>query len=906
MDKEDLHLSEPWTGEVQTLISRLSVDIAGGLSPAEVEKKRQKYGPNQTRKKEQRSAWTILLEQFKSLIVVLLLIAGVVAFAAGEQIEAAAILAVILINAGIGFFVEIQAVRSMEALRELGKVEATVRRGGEIKKIPAEELVVGDVVIFEAGDVVSADLRLLEANNLQADESVLTGESVPVEKTETSLKKEASLAERVNMLFKGTAITRGSGEAVVVATGPDTELGQISSLVESAEEEVTPLEERLEQLGHKLIWLTLFVALLVTVSGVLVGKEFILMVETGIALAVAAIPEGLPIVATIALARGMLRMARRHALIRRLSAVETLGSTGIICTDKTGTLTENRLTVTRFILPETEVEVTGKGLSTEGDFKVGDEQFLPGENNALTEALKTGILCNNASLPDNDEPVGEPLEVALLVAGRKAEMPREELLEEYPEIDEYAFNSDQKMMGTVHELNEGGYRLAVKGAPESVLKNSEYHASSNGKEQPLSNVEKEKWLEKSRSLAEEGLRVLALATRVSGTDFEDPYEELVFQGLVAFLDPPRKEMRAVLDRCQGAGLRTIMVTGDHPVTARRIGEEVGLVEKENAPVKEGRVLENPEELTPDQRGELLGINIFARVSPAQKLNLIDLHQGSGSVVAMTGDGVNDAPALKKADIGVAMGQRGTQVAQDAADMVLTDDAFSTIVAAIEQGRTIFNNIRSFVLYLLSCNISEILAVGLASVANIPLPILPLQILFLNLVTDVFPALALGMGESEEEIMHQPPRDPKSSIVGFKHWFSIGGYGAILTATVLGTLALALAAGYPAQVDGEPGPAITISFYTLALTQLWHVFNMRNQGTSLFQNNVVTNPYVWGALVLCVGLLTAVAVIPPLASVLSIVNPGFKGWILVAGMSLVPVVIGQFLKFLPVNIFPVGN
>lgn len=901
-----MDMDKPWTKSISELLSSLSVDLETGLSAEQVGTNREKYGPNRTRKTEQRSLWTILLDQFKSLIVILLLAAAVVAFLAGEQLEAGAILAVILINSLIGFFVEVKAVRSMESLRQLGEVKTVVRRAGEVKELPAEELVVGDVVLVEAGDVISADLRLLEANNLQADESVLTGESVPAAKSEGQLVEETPLAERENMLFKGTAVTRGSGEAVVVATGEATELGQISSLVDEAEEEVTPLEERLEQLGQKLIWLTLMVAVLVTISGVLVGKELVLMVETGIALAVAAIPEGLPIVATIALARGMLRMARRNALIRRLSAVETLGSTGIICTDKTGTLTENRLTVTRLVLPGEAVEVTGEGLQTEGEFLVSNQSIDPAENEPLREMLETGMFCNNAALSESEEAVGEPLEVALLVAGRKSGMKRETLLEAAPEVEEFAFDSDRKMMATLHEQDET-YRLAVKGAPESVLDCCEYQRTGDNEREKLDLSRADKWLERSRKLAEQGLRVLALATRETNSEIDEPYEELVFQGLVGFLDPPRKEMRSVLDRCQSAGLRTIMVTGDHPVTARRIGEEVGLVEEQAAPVDEGKVLKAPAELSDREKRDLTRVDIFARVSPAQKLNLIDLHQGNGSIVAMTGDGVNDAPALKKADIGIAMGQRGTQVAQDAADMVLTDDAFSSIVTAIEQGRTIFNNIRSFVLYLLSCNISEILAVGLASMANFPLPILPLQILFLNLVTDVFPALALGMGESEEEIMQKPPRDPESPIIGRDHWMSIGGYGLIITATVLGALGLALAAGYPARLaDGTAGPAITISFYTLALAQLWHVFNMRNFDSPVFRNNVVTNPYVWGALVLCVGLLALVAFVPPLPQVLSITRPDLNGWLLIGGMSLVPLVVGQLLKLLPVNLLPVGD
>ncbi|HEX3035811.1 MAG TPA: cation-transporting P-type ATPase, partial [Thermodesulfobacteriota bacterium] len=817
-------------------------------------------------------------------------------FVFGELVEGVAIIAVILINALIGFFTELRAVRSMEALRRLGSMNAKVRRDGRILEIPSQELVPGDIVIIEGGDVVTADLRLVETSKLQADESSLTGESFPVSKQIESLNGEVPLAERSNMLFRGTAVTRGSGEGVVVATGMSTELGQISSLVEEAQEEKTPLEKRLDQLGQELIWVTLAITATVAVIGILRGKETFLMIETAIALAVAAIPEGLPIVATIALARGMMRMAHRNALINRLSAVEALGATGVICTDKTGTLTENRMTVTRIALESGEVEISGEGFEAKCVFTKGGEPVNPLEDSVLRTALEVGLLCGNASLEgekggieEKKGAIGDPVEVALLMAGTKAGMDRDSLLQMMPEVREEAFDPDVKMMATFHK-EDSLYRVAVKGAPEPVLEACSLIRDESG-EKGISDEDRRRWLNRNNKMAEEGLRVLALAIKAVNSPELEPYENLTFLGLVGFLDPPRSDARRAIVSCRDSGIKVIMVTGDHPITARNIAQAVGLIGRDRAEVIQGKELENHDELYEEDRRRLLQASIFARVNPKQKLDLIFLHQGNGSIVAMTGDGVNDAPALKKADIGIAMGKRGTQVAREAADMVLKDDAFSTIVVAVEQGRVIFNNIRKFVFYLLSCNVSEIMIVSLASFINAPLPILPLQILFLNLITDVFPALALGVGEGDPEIMKRSPLNPKEPILTRRRWLAIGGYSSIITVSVLGAFALA----FSWLKMGEKG-AITVSFLTLAFSQLFHVFNMRDRGSSFIRNDVTLNPYIWGALALCVLLLIVAVYIPGLAAVLNVANPGLDGWVLVLIMSLVPVAIGQIFKF----------
>lgn len=881
---------KPWAFSVAEVISAMHVDAERGLDSEEVAKRWNRYGPNRLRETRTKSAWLILGDQFKSLILLLLAVAALVSFLFGQRLESLAIVAVILINAGIGFSTELKAVRSMEALRRLGTVAAKVLRNGRIQEIKAGRIVPGDILIVEGGDVITADCRLIEASKLQTDESALTGESLPVSKRIDPLAVDTPLMERVNMLFKGTAATRGSGRGVVVATGMRTELGHISALVEEATEEITPLEKRLDKLGHRLIWLTLGIAGVIGLTGILAGRDILMMIETAIALAVAAIPEGLPVVATIALARGMWLMGRRNVLINKLSAVETLGATSVVFTDKTGTLTENRMTLTRIALDSKDVSIENGEFSTKG------KRFDPLKDELLKEFLHVGMLCNNAALGVEPEgkPVGDPLEVALLAAGASAGLKREDLVKNMPETREEAFDSESRMMATFHRQN-GRYYVAVKGAPEAVIQVCSF-VLREGRREELEDDRRKIWLKRSSEIAAEGLRMLGLARKEVNDVETVPYEALTFIGLAGLVDPPRKDVRQAIDKCRKAGVRVIMVTGDQPITARKIALAVGLIDSEQAEVVLGKEILELEKFSQDERQELLMIPIFARVSPKQKLDLVEIHQKTGSVVAMTGDGVNDAPALKKADIGVAMGRRGTQVARDAADMVLKDDAFSSIVEAIRQGRAIFANIRKFVLYLLSCNVSEIMSVGLAFLMKVPLPVLPLQILFLNLITDVFPAIALGLGEGGRGVMDRPPREPDEPILSRNQWLAIGGYGLTITASVLGALALALR-----WLDMEDRQAVTVSFLTLALAQLWHVFNMRDRGSGVLRNEVTQNPFVWGALGLCIGIVLAGVYLPGLSMVLHLVDPGSEGWLLVLGMSLIPLLFGQtskgFLSFL---------
>ena len=899
----------------------LGVDPARGLPVAEVRERRERHGPNRFAEAPRRRAGSILLDQFRSVVIVVLVIAGAVAFAFRHWAEGIAITAVLLINGGLGFVTEWKAVRSMEALRELGRDTIRVRRDGQDTEVPADDLVPGDIVVFTGGDLVPADIRLVEANTVRVNESALTGESVPVLKGTAAVDAGAPLAEREGMLFRGTTVTQGSGLGVVVATGMATELGRISELAAGAQEEVTPLQKRLDRLGRRLAWITGTVAVVVASVGLLAGKDPARMIETAIALGVAAIPEGLPIVATLALARGMVLMARRNALINRLPAVEALGATGVIFTDKTGTLTENHMTLRRvaspaggFAVDEEQGAFTPERDVEDGEGRGGSHASGPdaAHHPLLRRILEIGVLCNNAALagrdgdrhPDAEQ--GDPTETALLRAGRRAGLDREELLAARPEAREEPFDAGTMMMATFHEDGDG-YLVAVKGAPSRVLDACTAVAAggegdSAPASEPLGAEARQRWAERAESLAAAGLRVLAVADGRSATVEAEPYRDLRLLGLVGLLDPPRDDVRGAIAECPGAGVEVVMVTGDQPATAAAIARQVGILGEDRedgrgdrAPaVVHGRELTAPEDLPPAERDRLLGARVFARVSPEQKLNLITLEQASGRTVAMTGDGVNDAPALKKADIGVAMGQRGTDAARQVADMILQDDAFATIVAAVRQGRIIFDNIRKSVMFMLCTNVAEVLVVavaaGLGGLMDLPLPLRPLQILYLNVITDVFPAIALGVGRGEPDIMRRSPRPPGEPVLTRGHWRAIGGWSTLLGACVLAALILAL---HGLGLDEQR--AVTVSFLTLAFAKLWFVYNLRAPGTPMLHNDVVRNPWVGGAILLCIALLLAAVHLDPLSAVLKTSPPGGAGWSLLLGMSLVPLAVGQTLR-----------
>ncbi len=864
----DVSLLSPWASSASDVASRFQVVIEQGLSESEAMRRRASVGPNALRAPQPMSILGIARNQLTSVVIWLLVVAAVVSAAMGDALEAVAIAVAVVLAFATGFVTELRAVRSMEALRKLGSYDARVRRGGVVRAVTATNLVPGDVVVLEAGDRISADLRVVQLAQLQADESILTGESIPTSKRLAPVAEKTTLADRSNMLFKGTNVARGSGIGIVVGTGMDTELGRVAALVDTTSSEETPLEQQLAKLGRSLLWACLGIVIVTAGVGILGGRDVSLMFTTAIALAVAAIPEGLLIVATIALARGMMRLAGRHALIKKLSAVETLGATNVILVDKTGTLTANQLEVVAYATSEGVIESAGDG---------------------PVAILEVGALCNNASL-DGEDASGDPLEIALLRAAARSGIGQGTLAREWPRVREFAFDPQAKMMATVHR-GRAACRVAVKGAAEAVLEACSA-TTQLGAVVEITPAEIESVLARVDSLARTGLRVLAFAERFddssdSEADSEadgEIYAGLTFLGLVGFADPPRGDVAAPIAACHRAGIRVIMATGDQASTAASIAKSLAMTGPSPVIVTGDRFEAGKLD------DELRTTDIFARVAPDQKLAIVDLFQRAGSVVAMTGDGVNDAPALRRADIGIAMGLRGTDVARDAADMVLVDDSFESIVVAIEQGRAIFENIRRFVIYLLSCNLSEVLIVAGAVVFGAPLPLLPLQILFLNLVTDVFPALALGFGQGSPNAMNGPPRVPGEPIVSRKHWGVIGAYALLITLATLAAMMLVSVLG------ANTAETTTVAFLTLGFAQLWHVFNLRDAKTTLLASDVVRNRWVWGAVTLCVGLLVLAATFVPLTAVLDVQTLGLGAWVVVLTMSLLPLVLGQLGLF----------
>ncbi|MGF1465532.1 MAG: cation-translocating P-type ATPase [Sandaracinaceae bacterium] len=863
----------PWARPVAEVAAALAVDPELGLPVAEGARRRLRWGANRLREHATRSALSILWAQLRSVVVLLLAVGAAASFAFQHVAEGVAILAVIVLNAALGFVTELRAVRSLEALRTLGEVQAVVRRRGVLFQVPAVELVPGDIVLVEAGDVVTADLRVVDASAARADESALTGESIPVDKEAGPCPAGAPLAERTSMLFKGTSLTHGAAEGVVVGSGMNTELGRVSALVEEAEDRATPLERRIARLGRQLVGIALVFVALAVGLGATRGQDLYLLLESAVALAVATVPEGLPIVATVALARGVRRMAVRHALVENLAAVETLGSASLILTDKTGTLTENRLSAVRLLLDSTDLPLeaprAADGATTE----------------LAARALRVAVLSSEASPDDADGPaVGDPLEVALVEAGARAGLARTALLAEEPEIHELAFDPATKMSATVNAC-AAGVRVSVKGAPEAVLAACQRVRGVDG-ERPLGREAREAWLARNAAAAAAGLRVLALAEAVLP---ERPADEaalrgLTLLGLVGLRDPPRATVRHALDAARAAGLRVVIATGDQAPTALAIARALGLVGDDAKVVRGDEVRSDPADAA------TLAADVVARATPEQKLRLLRAHQQDGRVVAMLGDGVNDAPALKQADIGVAMGQRGTEVARQAADMVLVDDELASVVAAVEQGRVIFGNLRRFVIYLLGCNLSEILIVGLATAIWGRLPLLPLQILFLNLVTDVFPAAALGVGEGDARVMERPPRDPSEPFLTATHWRALVGHAIALTAAVL--LAYGVALG---PLGLGPSGGVTVAFLTLGFAQLWHVFAMAGPGADPFVNEVTRNPWIWRALILCTGLILAGVTLPYLSTLLGATSLPGTGWALALGVSVAPVAMVHGLR-----------
>lgn len=866
---------------IDQLQSALKVDPKTGLTAGEAKSRYEKLGPNALQETKRESAIAILLRQFTGVIVYILAAAAGISFFLGETVEGFAIIAVLLINAITGFILEWNARQSMDALRKMDTTPARVLRDGRVREISSEEVTIGDILVVEAGDLVAADANLFEVSQLQADESALTGESLPVDKNTELPPDESPLGDQHNRLFKGTPVTAGTGRAIVTGIGQQTELGKIATMVEEAKRSATPLEAKLDALAKVLIWVTVGLAALFLVVGLFRKEEPLRLIETALALAIAAIPEGMSVVATIALAYGMLRLAEKKVIVKRLSAVETLGGTNVIFTDKTGTLTQNRIEVNTLQLPGQQAEIRADAEAQKLEIVHGDPAIA--ESGIYQQLIRVGVLCNNADYDIVDgkpKEVGDPVEVSLLKFAIAAGQNPDQIHKEFPRKAEKAFSSDTRIMGTLHEHN-GGFFIGVKGAAEEVLDRC----------QSLDDKDRKAYYDLSEKMATDGLRTLAFAYRQidtrPGDDFAD--NDLTYIGLIGFLDPPRTEVTPALQACREAGIKVIMVTGDHPATALTIASKVKLIEPGEEIVLTGKDLKPLNELQPADRQKLLECRVFARVSPAQKLDMIDLYQQEGDIVGMTGDGVNDAPALKKSDIGIAMGLRGTQVAAETADMVLKDDSFTSIVTAIAQGRVIFENIRKFVLFLLSCNLSEIFVVTFAGFLNVGNPLLPLQILFINIVTDVFPALALGVGRENSSLMHQPPRDPKTPIMDGRDWRMLVFYALAMTASVLGAYWLGTQRLGLTQQEGN-----NLTFYALSFAQLMHVFNLRS-GHSFFVNEITRNRYIWFALLLCLFILVLTYYVPFLAQVLSIDSiPSTELW-LIAAAGIAPVVLVQIVK-----------
>ncbi|GAA0763871.1 cation-translocating P-type ATPase [Psychroflexus lacisalsi] len=902
-------LKDAYRKEWKEIAEYLSINLEEGLSSEEAKKKLKEHGPNKLKEQEKRSIWEIIISQINNPVIYLLTVASVVAFIFGDTPEAITILIVLLLNTIIGFWMEFQAQKSMEAIKEMDKIRAHVIREGKKKQIDAEEVVPGDILIVESGDFVSADARIIEATELQVDESTLTGESVPVSKNDKILKEDLQVADRINILHKGTAVTGGKAKAIVTKTGMNTEVGNISALVQDQNEKETPLNQKLNKLTRSLIWVILGMAAAFFMLGWIAGKEIYQLVQTAIAWSIAAIPEGLPIVASIALARGMFRLSKKNVLIKQLGAVETLGETTVIFTDKTGTLTENKLTVNTCQFPKQDI--------TKVEWEKGNQPKLNGakditKNKNLRQILKISVLANDASLGDDEynsskkekgnpkgkieksKASGDPLEIALLQFVEGFDSDFYQKMKKLNRELHNPFDSESMMMGAVHKTEEGFY-ISGKGSTEAILKRSK-RILINGEIKNITEDDKKEWEDKNNALAEDGLRVLSFAFKNTdslpeGKEEEDFLRDLVFVGLIGFLDPPRKEVADSIETAKKAGIKVVMVTGDHPGTAYNVAKQTHLCAEEA--VKDKVVLHGKNlqvELNKKGNKKIKDTLVFSRVDPGQKLSLIKYYQKEGEIVGMTGDGVNDAPALKKADIGIAMGRRGTQVAQEVSDVVLQDDAFSSIVEAIREGRIIFGNIRKFVVYQLSYHLAEIFIIGLMSFTLFILPILPLQLLLLNLLSDVFPALALGIGKGTSKVMQMPPKDPKEPILAKKNWRQIIVYGVIIAIPISGAYL------YSYFVWGE-SEAINnnVAFFSLAFCQFIHVFNMRGANENFLNNQVTRNKWVWMAIAFCFAAVMTTYFVPALASIFSFQQLESKIWILIAIASITPAVIIQSMK-----------
>ncbi|MBL5800325.1 calcium-translocating P-type ATPase, SERCA-type [Bacillus sporothermodurans] len=864
----------------------LNSNIDQGLSDSEVEKKRKQFGWNELQEGEKQSALMLFISQFKDFMVLVLLAATLISGLLGEYIDAIAIIMIVLINGCLGFFQERKAEKSLNALRELSAPQVVVLRNGEWSKIPSKEVVVGDILKFSSGDRIGADVRLVHTANLEIEESALTGESVPAVKTiDPITEKNASLGDLTNMAFMGTMVTRGNGVGIVTGIGMNTAMGKIADMIQNAETMMTPLQRRLEQLGKILITVALLLTLLVVIAGVVHGHDLYTMFLAGVSLAVAAIPEGLPAIVTVALSLGVQRMIRNNAIVRKLPAVETLGCASVICSDKTGTMTQNKMTVTHLWSGGNTWTVSGTGYHPKGNFYKDKEEIVPHKEKSLYQLLTFGLLCNHAEIQMKDDEFiidGDPTEGALLVSAMKAGMTRESILKQFTIEKEFPFDSTRKMMSVVVKDKNGKRFVITKGAPDVLIGLSE-SVLWDGKMQSLS-LELQRGIQSSiENLASKALRTIAVVFKplqeYTNIMHESEAEKgLTFVGVQGMIDPPRPEVKQAIKECHEAGIKTVMITGDHAITAKAIAKQLGIL-KGKSKVIEGSALN---EMSVDELENVVEeVSVFARVSPEHKLKIVKAFQNHGHIVAMTGDGVNDAPAIKSADIGIAMGITGTDVAKEASSLILLDDNFATIKAAIKEGRNIYENIRKFVRYLLASNVGEILVMLFAMLMSLPLPLVPIQILWVNLVTDGLPAMALGLDKPEDDVMKRKPRHPKEGIFARKLGWKVVSRGFLIGLVTL----LAFLTIYRKNPD-QLEYAQTVAFATLVLTQLIHVFDCRSE-KSVFNRNPFGNMYLVWAVISSILLMLIVIYVPSLQQIFHTLPIIPKDWLLIVGLSSVP-------------------
>lgn len=895
----------PWHTQSEADVCRtLGVDRATGLAEAEVAARLARDGPNAVAPVHQRSAWQILLQQFKSMMIVLLLVATGVSFALGDIIEGYAIALVVALNAALGFATEWRAAVAIRQLRAHDEADAHVRRAAQQRQVAARTLVVGDVVILAAGDRVPADARIMDAADLAVDESSLTGESLPTEKSDALVDDpRASLGDRTSMVYAGTLLTGGRAVVIVTAIGAATEIGRIGTLINDAGERQSPLEIKLATLTRVIIWAVLAVCSLIIVVGWLSGRDLAMMIKVGVSLAIAAVPEGLLAVTTMTLALGMRRMATMKALVRRLPAVEALGSTTVICTDKTGTLTRNELTVRVLCVGAAQFEVTGTGYTPRGEFRLDHTPFaLPAASvdDPLMLALRIGALCNDAVIVRTKGPVsviGDPTEAALLVLAEKAGLDRATLQGEYVRIDELPFRADEKYMATLMRGPDGAVTAYVKGAPAVLLAASSEHFV-DGHRVPLDDAARAAWMARNDALASRAMRVLTLAVKalpgVTTIAADQMTSGLTMIGMVGMIDPLAEDVDTSVATCRAAGIRIVMVTGDQLATAAEIARQLGIDRLPDGTALKAVHAHELGDLDDDGwKAAVAQTAVFARVSPDDKQQIVRALQRRGEVVAMTGDGVNDAPALRVADIGIAMGARGTDVAKDASDIIITDDRFATIVDAVEQGRVIVNNILRFIHYLFSCNVAELAVVVIAVALGWPLPLAALQILWLNLLTDVFPAVALAIEPTAVGVMSKRPRDPSTPLMTPAFGWLISWQGAVLSVCTL--IAFRTGLHWYSEEPSGLAHAETMAFMTLAMAQLVHAFNVRSVTRSAFSSRTPSNPWLWWAVAGCAFAQLATVEIPALRTMLGTTSLTRADWLIVLANSIAPLGVVELVK-----------